>query len=322
MEHGFQRRVPGVRGMNDIHKIQAACQQLEWLAAQRELYGEAKQVLLLRTCLVVAASLYAAVLTVNSYAVAGFILLSLLDRFVLARWQEGLTEQAATIQEMFDCEVLQIPWNEVKVGRRVDSEVVVRHAARYKNRYRDPSYEKVQPWYPISVGAAPIHIARVICQRANCRWDAEQRRRYARCILGALLGVVVIIVFLGVARRLTVEQLVLHVVAPLLPALMLGGEQYLAHKASAERMDRLKTRADQLWDEAVRRAPPSTLESKCRMLQDEIFEHRKGSPPVFDSFYRWLRSGLQEEMDRAAESMILDWKQSQTKESASIVRSS
>ncbi|WP_324718088.1 S-4TM family putative pore-forming effector [Carboxydochorda subterranea] len=301
---------------NDIPNIQASPWQLRCLAAQRELYGEAKLVLTLRAALVIAGSLYAiATPELSSYAVGGFILLSLLDRFIFARWQEALAVEAATIEEMFDCEVLRMLWNEVKVGRKVDPEVITRHAARYERRYRDPSYEKLVPWYPTSVRVVPLHIARLMCQRANCRWDSEQRRRYANYILGILFAGGVVVLLVSIARKLTVEQLILHVVAPLLPALMLGGEQYLAHKGAAERIGRLKTQADHLWEEALRGAASSELESKSRMLQDEIFEHRKGSPPVFDAIYRRFRSGLQEEMEQAVEAMIADWKQSQTKES-------
>src|SRR3954466_10774503 len=50
------------------------------------------------------------------------VIVGLADVLLLAGWQGKLRERAARIQELFDCDVLRLPWRDVKVGS--DTELV------------------------------------------------------------------------------------------------------------------------------------------------------------------------------------------------------
>jgi hypothetical protein len=51
---------------------------------------------------------------------------------------------AATIQEMFDCDVLHIPWSELKVGKPVGRENVFKASRYYKKRNKNDEFIN---WY-------------------------------------------------------------------------------------------------------------------------------------------------------------------------------
>jgi len=83
-------------------------QQLQYLAAQRQLYSTAKYIFswylilggLLPVILAVAAVFYS---SFKVYAVSWGVLITLADIFLLTPWQKSLKDSAAKIQEMFDC---------------------------------------------------------------------------------------------------------------------------------------------------------------------------------------------------------------------------
>ena len=62
--------------------------------------------------------------------------MAILDPALFNLWQQSLKQQAAKIQELFDCDVLQLEWRELKVGRRPDAEQSwIRH--KFKNSNLD-----------------------------------------------------------------------------------------------------------------------------------------------------------------------------------------
>lgn len=197
--------------MNAIVKTENEPRQLQRLAAQRYLYSTAKrlygtQLILAGPIAVVWAGAVAIAPDLKAAAGVWGVLISALDAIVLTPWQKRLRERAAKVQEMFDCDVLQLEWNYIKVGDKPDPELVKAEADKYakiQNRFHS-----LQDWYPQAVSEVPHDIARVICQRANCWWDAEQRRGYARLLLGCLLVVGLAILGLGLVRGLTLKKLI------------------------------------------------------------------------------------------------------------------
>lgn len=45
----------------------------------------------------------------------------------------------------------------------------------------------LKDWYPKEVAALALPLARLVCQRANCWWDANLRRKYANWLLAILI---------------------------------------------------------------------------------------------------------------------------------------
>ena len=146
----------------------------------------------------------------------------------------------------------------------------------------------------------PLFLARVVCQRINAWWDAKQRRRYAFSLVGAVVLLLLVLLAVGVARDLQIDELLLNPVAPLLSGIVLALRQYRENTDAAIRLEKLKDNAQKLWDRAIAGAAEEELTAASRVLQDELFENRKRNVPVFDWLYRWLRSEQEGQMQESA----------------------
>src|SRR5438034_9094825 len=112
---------------NSIPTDQNADRQLERLAAQRQLYSDAKRIQFWHTILsvpIVVAWSFVVLACPKLGVIAALwgIVLTFMDILTFTPWQSALKNKAATIQELFDCDVLQIPWHKLKVGRTTDAE--------------------------------------------------------------------------------------------------------------------------------------------------------------------------------------------------------
>ena len=203
---------------------------------------------------------------------------------------------------MFDCDVLQLEWNYIKVGEKPDPELVKAAADKYAKI--ESHFPSLQDWYPQAVSEVPLDIARVICQRANCWWDAEQRRGYARLLLGCLLVVGLAILCLGLVRGITLEKLILAVMLPLSPALLVAVRQFSEQTNAASRLDKLKGHAGQMWSELCSDRDHAQLSHKSRTLQDEIYDNRKCNSSVFDWMFQRVRTSYEAQMNYTAQQLV------------------
>lgn len=292
--------------MNDIAKSQNEPRQLERLAAQRRLYSTAKKIfgiqLLLGGPVAIGWSLaVVAAPEVKAFAATWGALVSFADLLWLTPLQKRLKEHAARIQEAFDCDVLQLPWNNIKVGQPPDPELVKEQADKYTKV--QSGLPPLTNWYAPVVSDLPLDVGRVICQRSNCWWDSTQRRRYAAWVLASVIIVTLLMVGLGFIGGFTVEKLFLAILLPLSPALILGMRQFSEQTEAANRLDRLKEHAESLYSDICNVSDPTMLANRCRALQDEIFENRKRSPLVFDWIFRKLRNDYEAQMNHGAQDL-------------------
>ncbi len=293
--------------MNEIPKLQNEDRALQLLAAQRQLYARAKRLmgwqLMLAgpvTALIVVLSIYEP--SLRAHAVAWGVTFFVLDVSWLGPAQRRLRESAARVQERFDCDVLSLRWDTTKVGNPEPNESVYEQAHLYQ------AWASTMPplrgWYPESVQRLPLPLARIVCQRTNCWWDAKQRRSYAAVMAGWLLSSALAVVWIGVVAELAFPDLMLFVVLPLLPTIRLAHQQWEEHRSAADRLDRLREQAERVWRIAVNNPSDPNLEQEARTLQGEIFDGRKRNPPVFDFIFKWLRDRQEAQMNTGAEHLV------------------
>jgi len=289
--------------MNQIPAVQATEKQLERLRAQRALYSRAKTLLGIHVIVSVPFAALWSILGVfysqtKVYAAVWGIAVVLLDIGFFTPRQRTLKAKAAKIQEAFDCDVLSLDWRCIHAGNRPDPEDIV-----YWSHRAVPD-AKLKDWYPPAIGQLPLPLARAVCQRANCWWDAELRRRYAAVCIAVVAAVLLITVIAGIIGHFQVEQWILTGVVPLVPVFMLGLRQSIEQRDSADRLDALRRHAEKMWAEILAGAPEDRLTHESRELQDEIHDNRRRNPLIFDWMYNLLRTGQEAQMNRAAEDLI------------------
>jgi len=295
---------------NQILIAQNAPRQLERLAAKTLLYGRAEVIQWIQAILPsLNALIWPPVLAwkpdLKVWAAFCGLILPSLDSFGLDAMQKRLKLLAAKIQELFDCEVLAIDWNKLKVSDPPTHETVVAAASSFGG-----DRSKLVDWYPNNIAPLPVHLARIVCQRSNCWWDAQLRRNYGWSIIGVLCVAAVLALTIGLIRGMTLESFVLGVVAPLAPAFLWGIREYKRQMETADESERLLRSAEAMYDRAISNLDaPEASTNASRNLQDQIFDRRRTNPVNPSFWYGRKRLRYQEQMERGAEEMVRVYRQ-------------
>lgn len=295
--------------LNDIAKKQNTQQQLERLAAQRYLYSRAKSVLGIQLALDLLSPLVLATIVAfvpGFDASAAFIgIVAGITDLLLESYESSYKRRAADIQEIFDCDVLELECRDLQVRRRPITEIILEAARNY--RQSDPHYSALKDWYPPVVEKIPLYLARLVCQRINCWWDSQLRRRYASVVVNVLLFLCISVFAIGLINGLTVAKLFLAVLFPLLPTFIWAYREIKGQTEAANEKDELRRYAEELWEKAIyNRLPVEEIDKKSRNLQDEIYYNRRSNPFILDWFFKRLHRKNEEFVNRGAEELVTE----------------
>ncbi|MEW8230331.1 MAG: S-4TM family putative pore-forming effector [Candidatus Thiodiazotropha endolucinida] len=287
-------------------------ENIELLAAQRNIYSRAKNITGFQMILSAPVAICAAVTTImrpelNGYIALWGILVVVFDLFVFTPWVTKLRENAARIQELFDTKVLGLDWNEISVGKRPDPELV--HEEARKHGMDNEKVARLKQWYPIIINNVPETFGIIICQRSNVWWDARMRRKYTFSIRVILVSIVLVVIGYGLYEKKDMFDFLAYIVAPLMPTYIFGYRQMIQHSKAADRLDKLKELSETIWSNALSGVDVTTLRLNCRTLQDQIFDHRKKNPPIFDFLFKWLRDENELLMNKGAETLVAEYSQ-------------
>lgn len=274
-----------------IQERQNLPESIARLAAQRLLYARAKRIRNLGFSLVLLVGLLAIIASLIqnpsfSYTVTLIALITwFIDNLFLKGRENALKKEAATIQEDFDCIVLDLPWPEHKGLQRPTADRIKQLATAAE---KSPKItDKLTDWYtPDSIPDDPMQ-AKVYCQRMNCWWDVNLRQRFRTVLIVAFWGFIFLALLLSIVTGLTVAKLV-ALFASGLRIFAWGMSELNAQKAAIEQVNGLHQHFSKFTTENL----PST--SGIRSVQDEIFEHRRSNSPVPDWFY-WRERDSQED---------------------------
>jgi hypothetical protein len=301
---------------NTISQDQNTSRQLERLAAQRYLYSTAKRLLTGQLFLDLVSPIVLAIIVAlfPDFGIYGALiaLLILVSDFYLESLQSSNREQAAGVQELFDCELLDLQCHDL-IARNIPDTIEIMEAAE-KYKRSDPTYKALKDWYSPEVDALPLYLARLICQRINCLWDVQLRQKYLQWVGAIFFILCVIVITVALIRGLTVGNFLLVVVAPLLPALGWIIRELRGQNEAIRRKDALKRYAEELWMDAIKKhVAVEEVERKSRVLQDQIYSNRCNNPLILDAFYKRLLPKDEAKMNRSAKELAEEALQSLSK---------
>ncbi|KIA82194.1 hypothetical protein QR66_00395 [Chromobacterium piscinae] len=282
-------------------------ENIELLAAQRNLYSRAKNINGLQMMLSAPIAIGAAITTIVKPELKGYIalwgiLVVVFDLFVFTPWVKKLRDSAARVQELFDTKVMGLDWNEISVGKKPEPELI--HEEAKKHGLKDEDIAGLKQWYPVIIDEVPEIFGIIISQRSNVWWDCKMRRRYALFIRILLVCIALGLVGYGLYEKKDIFEFLTYIVAPLTSTYIFGYRQMVEHGDAAERLDKLRELAEKIWTEAKAGKDAASLKQKCRTLQDQIFDHRKKNPPIFDFLFKWFRDGNEALMNKGASTLI------------------
>ena len=293
--------------MNNIAIKQNEPKQLERLSAQRELYSSAKKYHGFQISFVVFLPIILSFVTIQysnlvQFAAAYGVIIALVDLLFFDEKIKFKKGKAAKIQELFDCDVLQMEVSPLKTIDEITIEEILIHYDAHKKIATN--VEKIRNWYPQSVSDIPISMARVICQRANCTWDTKLRESYIEILRAFSILILAGVIIYSLFKDLKFIDFVL-LGSTLLPFFQFCIKQNLEQKDAIKRLTELFKYSNYLWVAIINKSKNNEqLTETSRRLQDEIFEHRSKTPLILDFFYNRVRTKDEGVLIRTTDSLI------------------
>lgn len=284
--------------LNNIVQVQNSPEQLTLRKAARTTYDQSMHLALLQVALSVGLPVIGAITTAvfseaRPYVAALALAVTVLDVALLDRKHKQILKRAARFSEKFDCIVLEMPWDEFAAGDPPTPEDTHRAA-------KAASANGLTDWYPEAVAAMPLHIARLVCQRSNLRYDSSLRRAYAAIVLALSFVMVAVLIVYGLVIDMPITALALTV-TPATPILSWSWREYFRQKDTADVLDDLMGKAQKVWKEALAGHCAVSECLRCsREFQGAIFTRRSSASSILPWFYKIKRLQLEDEMKAAA----------------------
>lgn len=287
---------------------------IERLAAQREMYSLGKTYFNLQLIfnVLITVLLLVVGLLLNHFCeikidwVRTFYAFTILliDNLVITSLINQLRQKASSVQEMFDCDVLNIEWNKILVGEKPHNEEVNKFFKKHLIRAKD--LNSLKNWYAISIGEIKTNAAKLICQRSNFYYDFALRNYFIRWVIGIAVALLIIIVFSSCLNDVSTRTLFISGLFPYLPILSMALRLYNEHTTSIKNLESLKSAINSAWSNLLKKEVVS--EQTIRQIQDKIFLNRKSNPLIPDKMYNKLRSNLEEQMYYSVSLLVEEYK--------------
>lgn len=205
-----------------------------------------------------------------------------------------LKEDAAKIQEKFDTDVFGLPWDNINVGSKPDTGLILNKSKKFVKKH--PSYTGFFDWYTTKAASFRYPEAIVFCQQQNLYWDSSLRKDIVILSKVTLFFLVIIMFVLGVFNDFTFRNFVTNVVLLLLPICLFFYKIITEHNDTIKEMDRLREINENLIESTVSSNSLSVdFLSQCRQLQTAIYNHRKSARPIPNWLHKKRKDDQEEE---------------------------
>jgi hypothetical protein len=277
--------------MNQLATEQNTPPILQMLAAQRQLYTEAKRWMIFRFCI----ALLIALIPVFNYFFSAFavddwvILLPTLGVAIVfpqfvKKWEQAKIDKAASIQEIIDLQLLGIEAPEDWGKLMPLKEEIVAADQRFRGDRKE-----LETWYdpPPPTDRDKNRVA-LECQKYNLWWDSTQRKFFQNLFL-SVAGVILVGVLVWAFQKNICMQDFAKMFSPVLPLLQFFWEKYFAQKELTQKQEQklLEINAQLESGQAI---TPALL----RRNQDFIFkEIRLQNALVPDEIYKKLKKRIE-----------------------------
>ncbi|MCR5226123.1 MAG: hypothetical protein K6E27_02770 [Eubacterium sp.] len=269
---------------------------IEMLAAQRELYREAKifNYLSVSMSVWIPFVLSIVLLFIPAYSPLGGVsyilsITSAILSFITDKVIRDKKKLAAMIQQKFDIYVYRMPWDERIFGKNKNlNDQIVTYSKRILNTYQER--ESLTNWYASSIDEKEINEAILACQRENVCWDVGLRKRFVKGIALIIILLCTLVFIMGIVRNESIIRLLwrLAFVAPMV--------KWLLSTVSQLRID--INDLDEL-DNSINESTIKSMED-LQDIQKCIFDHRTKSYIIPDFFYKLFKDSDEDRMSRIA----------------------
>lgn len=284
--------------MNKLNQRQNEKIFIDYLKAQRVAYSQCKAYQIVDSISILIAIVLPIIGLINKDYVnflGAFGVIWTIIYLVVENFRKNKSQQGAKIQEQFDTELFEIPWNEVLCKNKVNRDIQIDLAKRYNGN-------DLTDWYSKEIAVdIPREIAVLLCQRINFSWELNLRKKFVFSLITVLLiyyGAIIItsiIVNLGL-----LDTLIL--LAPSISFLILGVQNVGALKAQSKSKEEYLDLIDsKIQEYSLNKTLPDNV--FLRQIQDVIFNQRNFLEKIPDWFYNRFKEDNENRTDEIIKSI-------------------
>lgn len=278
--------------MNRISEKQNEVKFIEYLKAQRVAYTQCKiyQVFDLISILMAIVLPIIGMLNNNIVNYLGaFGVLWTIIYLISENYRKKKTEQGSKIQEQFDTELFEIPWNNILCKNKVNSDTQIDLAKKYNGN-------DLSNWYSLEVNSSlPQPIAVVLCQRINFSWELKLRKRYVTFLIILLVAYYGLFIAFFISKNIGFYDILL-LIAPSLSFLIYGVQNSLSLKNHIISKNETIEQIDEILEKYSKHKEMPN-ESVLRQIQDIIYIERTVPEKIPDWFYKLSKSSNENRTD-------------------------
>ncbi|MBI9030992.1 hypothetical protein JEZ13_03155 [bacterium] len=298
--------------MNNIVERQNRYENIQKIAAFRQIYEDAKFWLKIQTILSVPIVIILSIIAIYInesfqnevtiiFAITSF-LITVLNVTFFPYIIKKLKTKAALVQEYFDCTVLTIEWNFVQHRNKPNSEDILKYSSKYIKKNITAKFEN---WYSYKVTNLPLPIARIVCQRTNCWWDIELREKLNNWIIGFNSVAFIFLIILSCFNNLNITTVITNVAIPLIPLIVFSCSCFSENKSTIDSLSQRKNYIEEVIDNVFKNEDSKDdLEIISRNIQDIIFSNRANNFIILTSIYKRFKKNMEEGMNFSVSEFI------------------
>lgn len=281
---------------NGIVERQNEEKYIYYLAAQRQLYNEAKRLDGIEILFSVVLPLFFAALQLiisdNTYLNATSYVLSIVSMgisLIFGSYIDRKKETAAEIQQHFDLYVYQMPWDNKLFGLQRNITHVV--AEKAKLLLKNPKeHERLTNWYTTVASTVDLKKGILMCQKENYNWDVNLRKRFRRLSVIVIIILTILVFLIGIVKNETVVMLLCRFafIIPMLQWLFETVKQLNKDIKNLEELDGL-----------ISSSEPKNMD-ELQEIQSKIYIHRKSCYTIPNKFYDRYKNNDEDVAHRTA----------------------
>lgn len=281
---------------NGIVKRQNEEKYIYHLAAQRQLYNEAKELNNIRIFFSVFVPVFFAVLSSimnnNVYLIAISVVVATIIIIISPKISSSIEykrEKAAEIQQHFDLYVYQMPWDDKLFGLKRDVSNVIAEKSKLLVKSAKER-EKLANWYTVIAGTVDLEKGILMCQKENYNWDVGLRKRFRRLCIITMFILIILILLIGIVKNEKIVILLsrIYLIVPIFQWLYETIGELNKNIKNLEELDKL-----------INSLEPKNMD-KLQKIQSEIYNHRKSCYIIPNIVYNKYKNNDEDVAHRTA----------------------
>lgn len=281
--------------MNDIKARQELHENMRLLKAQRVIYADAKNIyrLQLTITIIVVVFLNFIKLLAKDFWQADptawvsliSVSITLFDLLFLSSYLSKSKTNGAKVQELFDCNLYGMEWNETNSGEKPENSMIEDAEKNYIFNPKAP----LTNWYHIELEGLGREQAVLRCQETNLEYDRKLRYHFKNDCTIICLVVVIGSFVIATLIDTTLQSYLINFIMPSLPLIVILIKIIKDNQKAAKSLEEVRKAARKL---RLSNAIPTM--AQLRQVQDKLYCSRKDSALIPENYYHYRRPKLEQ----------------------------